>query len=304
MSLLLRLAAQLASYRSYLPIKRDLFFEYHTSKHLGMSRQLSNNHTPRYNVVQCRHYQRRCNLIAPCCNRVVCCHRGHDESRHCSTRLSGSARSSVTLVVCTVCQRAQPITRNLRNCRFADCRTSFGNYHCRKCLIWTGGEAFHCDICDCCYSGKRSETRHCPTCKKCYPLSASDHPCTRFDKCSLCNESLGSSNQRSINTSCGHPMHESCFTQRVLVNFSCPKRGCGRPLANLNQWRGACDTLFRHPNTYRNVVVTLFCDTCRQVSRARYNAGRPHCSHCNSSDIRLLPPSATNSGSSSRSRQR
>ena len=274
------------------------------SKSRNMSRHQINS--PRYSVVQCRHYHRRCNLLAPCCNRVVCCHRGHDESGHCNTRLCGSARSTVNTVICTACQRAQPITRNLRNCRFPDCRASFGTYHCRRCLIWTTGDAFHCDACDCCYNGKRSETRHCNICKKCYPLTSNDHPCTRYDKCSLCERSFSSSQQRLHPTICGHAMHESCFIQRVLVNFACPRRGCGRPLANIGQWRAARDSVIRHPNTYRNVIVTLFCNTCRQVSRARFNAGRPHCSHssCNSSDIRLLPPSPSNSGSSSRSRHR
>ena len=239
----------------------------------------------RYASVPCRHYRRHCSIVAPCCNHVFCCTRGHDESKTCRVKLD-SARHLVNSVICNSCKRLQPVSRT---CRYTDCKRVFGSYYCAVCLIWTDGHAFHCRKCKKCYKGKAEETQHCDVCQKCYPLSSRGHKCARFINCASCGENLSNSRQRLHVARCGHSFHETCFTRRIAVNFSCPHPGCRRPMADVNAWHR---------------TVTLYCYRCQSRSQCRNTTGSFSCPLCRSTNVRILGYGSTGAGSSSSHAQR
>ena len=77
----------------------------------------------------CVHYERNCNIIAPCCQRVYGCRICHDE-------LSPSThpdmnRFLVREIVCKNCHTQQPVSNQCTNCQ-----TLFGEYHCGICNLW------------------------------------------------------------------------------------------------------------------------------------------------------------------------
>ncbi len=244
----------------------------------------------RLTTVPCPHYNRQCNLIAPCCGRVTCCHRG----THCNQPFD---RSRVTTVVCTACGRAQPLGRR---CRY--CRSTFGRHYCRTCVQWSNSDAFHCSRCGHCIRGRREHTRHCDRCGKCYPLSSREHTCAPIAsaRCAAgCNESMGESRQRLFTPPCGHAMHEQCFLRRVLLNFSCPRSDCRKPIADIGTWRSAVAS-----NRTTTCSVFVHCNSCGLTLRTRVNRGTPVCSACGSSNACIVPPGSPVSGESSSSRLR
>jgi len=178
-------------------------------------------------TVSCSHYRRYCNIWAPCCRKIVCCHRGHDESRSCSVSLTTN-RSSITTIICMSCKRRQTITDASKTCRY--CSQVFGQYFCRICRMWDKGPAFHCSRCGHCINNPRQETYHCTVCNMCYPITSRDHRCAIFDKCASCRQPLRGSHQRSYATPCGHTMHERCYRDILARSNICPFPGCRKPL--------------------------------------------------------------------------
>ena len=245
----------------------------------------------RYPTAPCRHYRRRCSTVAPCCNRIFCCTRGHDESRSCQVRLD-AARHLVNSIVCNSCKRLQPVSRM---CRYSDCKTVFGSHYCAICLIWLDGHAFHCSKCNKCYSGRREEAEHCNVCNKCYPLSSRDHKCTKFVRCTMCGENLSNSRDRLYAARCGHTFHESCFKRRIATNFSCPRSDCKRPMTDIN-------TLQRMTNVQG--VVTIQCNRCQTRTQCRLGSRSVHCQNCRSSNVRIVSQGTNGAGSSSAHAQR
>jgi uncharacterized CHY-type Zn-finger protein len=77
----------------------------------------------------CVHYERNCNIVAPCCGRIFGCRICHDE-------LSGVGhppmnRFMIREVVCKNCDTRQATSNQCINCR-----TVFGEYHCSICNLW------------------------------------------------------------------------------------------------------------------------------------------------------------------------
>lgn len=58
-----------------------------------------------FEPVRCRLYGRNCNLVAPCCGAIVCCHVGHEEST-CPHKLD---RSSAQQLLCLSCKELVPV---------------------------------------------------------------------------------------------------------------------------------------------------------------------------------------------------
>jgi RING finger/CHY zinc finger protein 1 len=119
------------------------------------------------------HYERKCDIIAPCCRRPYGCRICHDEmSLACGTM----DRFAISAIVCRRCKRVQCSKTN--ECE--SCRTPFAEYHCAECNLWmsTDKEPFHCDLCGICRVGGRENYRHCDTCCMCVSASVYDtHGC-------------------------------------------------------------------------------------------------------------------------------
>lgn len=244
--------------------------------------------------VPCGHYQRHCSIVAPCCGKVFCCHRGHEESPgDCRQRFD---KRRIRSVVCNVCGRLQ--ARGAR-CKSKSCRKLFGTHFCDICVIWTDSPAFHCSHCGYCYAGRANESRHCSRCRKCYPVRSWNHPCADCNgPCVLCNQPMNRSRERLQIAPCGHAFHSSCFQRRILHKFSCPRSDCRRPMADMSQWRGARAAAAISPEEFATVVVALVCNDCHKKFHSAYGSSQ-RCPYCRSYNSRLVPPSSPISRGSS-----
>jgi uncharacterized CHY-type Zn-finger protein len=77
----------------------------------------------------CVHYERNCNIIAPCCSRVYGCRICHDELS--PPEHPDMNRFMVREIVCKNCHAQQPVSNQC-----IQCHTVFGEYHCGICNLW------------------------------------------------------------------------------------------------------------------------------------------------------------------------
>lgn len=246
---------------------------------------------PAVGTTVCTHYQRRVNLVAPCCGRVVCCHRGHDEARVCRSRLDLKA---VAVVVCTTCGQRQPVANACRACS-----RSFGEHGCTICRMWYAGDGFHCNQCGVCRAGRARDAVHCKACSMCYPLRAGAfaHTCAGAalsGRCPVCGEGMARSRKPAVAMACGHAMHAQCFLQHVKTSFACPVRECRKTVANMRDWNRALDAVAEaelRANPARTVRV--YCFDCRATSTVRTAGNLKKCKvpQCGSYNTVRIPPS-------------
>ena len=77
----------------------------------------------------CVHYERNCNIVAPCCQRVFGCRICHDELS--DTEHPPMNRFLIQQVVCKNCNTQQAVSNQCINCQ-----TVFGEYFCGVCNLW------------------------------------------------------------------------------------------------------------------------------------------------------------------------
>jgi uncharacterized CHY-type Zn-finger protein len=77
----------------------------------------------------CVHYERNCNIVAPCCENIYGCRICHDELSPPSH--PDMNRFLVREVVCKNCHTQQPASNKCTHCQ-----TVFGEYHCGICNLW------------------------------------------------------------------------------------------------------------------------------------------------------------------------
>lgn len=239
----------------------------------------------------CTHSTRNCNLIAPCCGRVVCCHKGHDASGSCRTRLEKiGERRRITRMVCGSCGKEQGVRKR---CQY--CANSFGRYACTICILYDNVDAFHCRECGICRRGRKTDQWHCTNCNCCFPLSSYGHMCSMNlnGPCAFCNVNMRHSTQRNILMRCGHAMHESCFRQRVQRNFSCPTRGCNMTVGDIRRHITGIFGESAAPSSN----TTVYCQDCRRTSRGSTSRNYWRCGICGG--INAAPISRDRSGASS-----
>lgn len=132
----------------------------------------------------CVHYERNCNIVAPCCNRVFGCRICHDEAS--AAGHPPLDRFTIREVVCKNCN-----TRQNASNQCVECQTVFGEYHCGTCNLWMSmvcvclerfvvacltldrqaKKPFHCDQCGFCRVGGVESFRHCSECCMCISVS-------------------------------------------------------------------------------------------------------------------------------------
>lgn len=233
----------------------------------------------------CVHYARNCNLVAPCCNNVVCCHVGHDTNKICSAALD---RTKVTTIVCCSCKQPQSIAAA---CRY--CGRTFAEKACIVCKLWYSGDAYHCSSCGVCRRGRPDQVRHCTVCNVCYPLdgTAKPHICspdTTARLCVGCNTEMKNSRSPVVTMRCGHAMHTHCFLHRVRSNFSCPRRDCRKVVADIQSWYDALDHTPNAPSM--SPPTTVSCVDCRAITQAQPLGFYARCAVCRSMNTVRVPP--------------
>ncbi|XP_063907824.1 RING finger and CHY zinc finger domain-containing protein 1-like [Zophobas morio] len=155
----------------------------------------------------CNHYQRKCKLVTPCCNKIYTCRFCHDEQE--SHTLN---RKAVKEVVCMVCGERQDVRYNCYSCE-----VKFGKYYCLECNLFDDEDKgqFHCEGCGICRVGGGDNFFHCDVCNMCLSIGMlGNHKCVEnrsHTDCPICMEDMHSSRSNLHIPKCGHLLHETCF---------------------------------------------------------------------------------------------
>ena len=249
----------------------------------------------------CVHYVRYCMLLSPCCQKVVCCHIGHDEMRCCGRKLD---RSQVTQIVCAKCSTVQDLGRSC-----VKCKASFGRKFCEPCRLWYADNGVHCDDCGICRKGRRCDYMHCPICRICLETqTVGGHTCSDnafSSRCPRCNEGMQNSSHPCVLMRCGHAMHSHCFKEHVAQSYACPRADCRKSVGDMSSYFCELDSLVERDlremqqRGERVSNVSIHCFDCRRRSVTPNHGRYRKCGHsdCNSYNTALLPSA---SGSSSR----
>jgi uncharacterized CHY-type Zn-finger protein len=78
----------------------------------------------------CVHYERNCNIVSPCCNRIFGCRICHDELSQ--PGHPPMNRYEIREIICKNCQTRQSSKTN----QCISCQTVFGEYYCNICNLW------------------------------------------------------------------------------------------------------------------------------------------------------------------------
>ena len=104
----------------------------------------------------CNHYQRTCEILAPCCNIFYFCHICHDDKYN-GVKGPGFLverldRKQIKIVKCTKCSKEQ---ESSPQCKF--CNSVFAKYYCKECNLFENSpnkDIYHCYECGICRIGK------------------------------------------------------------------------------------------------------------------------------------------------------
>eukprot|EP00092_Neocalanus_flemingeri_P029884 GFUD01032449.1.p1 GENE.GFUD01032449.1~~GFUD01032449.1.p1 ORF type:complete len:336 (+),score=92.06 GFUD01032449.1:164-1171(+) len=235
----------------------------------------------------CSHYQRKCQLVSPCCDQPYNCRFCHDED---STNHTLDRRS-VKEVVCLVCSARQALS-NL--CSSQDCGTVFGGaYFCGVCKLFDDVDKgqFHCDGCGICRIGGREKFSHCDTCGLCLPAGKS-HKCvsnTSHNNCPVCLEDIHTSRLEAHIPPCSHLLHLTCYQDMVRTGlYACPT--CGLSMQDMSMvWadidREVASTPM--PREYAGLYREILCKDCNQTGTATFHIVGMKCLSCGSYNTTL-----------------
>lgn len=195
--------------------------------------------------INCVHYDRKCVVVSPCCNKIYGCRICHDESissyDNSSASVSGIShvgangmnrsgvctktmdRFAIKEIICRECHTRQPCANKCINCNI-----QFAEYHCAKCNLWMSNtkRPFHCDQCGFCRVGGREAFKHCNICNMCISTTVyNTHNCMKDkykNNCPVCTEDMFSSRQAPQDLPCGHAIHAHCFRKLAGFDYRCP----------------------------------------------------------------------------------
>jgi len=234
---------------------------------------------------KCSHYERNCNIVAPCCNRAVGCRICHDETS--PPGHPAMNRFMVREVVCKLCG-----TRQMASNQCINCKTIFGEYHCNKCNLWMSQskKPFHCDQCGFCRVGGQENFRHCSECCMCISVNVFDtHRCFKDkykNNCPVCREDMFSSRQSPQDLPCGHAIHAHCFRKLAGFDYRCPicKKTVVSQQSMAAAWEARARDIAEHPMpSDLQRIVDIMCNDCETKSHARnWHFLGIQCGHCSS----------------------
>jgi len=240
---------------------------------------------PQQEDTKCTHYDRNCNIVAPCCNRIVGCRICHDE-----TSPPGHPpmnRFMIREVVCKLCG-----TRQMASNQCINCKVVFGEYHCSKCNLWMSQskKPFHCNQCGFCRVGGQENFRHCSECCMCISVNVFEtHRCFKDkykNNCPVCREDMFSSRQSPQDLPCGHAIHAHCFRKLAGFDYRCPicKKTVVSQQSMAAAWEARARDIAEHPMpSDLQRIVDIMCNDCETKSHARnWHFLGIQCGHCSS----------------------
>lgn len=233
----------------------------------------------------CVHYERNCNMVAPCCDSVFGCRICHDELS--PTGHPPMNRFLVQEVVCKNCSTRQRASNQCTNCQ-----TVFGEYHCGICNLWMSKskKPFHCVQCGFCRVGGVEAFRHCNECCMCISVTVFDnHQCFKDkykNNCPVCHEDMFSSRQSPQDLPCGHAIHAHCFRKLAGFDYRCPicKKTVVSQQSMAAAWEARARDIAEHPMPADlQRIVDIMCNDCEAKShRQQWHFLGIQCPRCSS----------------------
>lgn len=227
---------------------------------------------------RCQHYQRKCALLTPCCDKEYKCRVCHDEAE-------GHVldRRKVENIVCLQCGKQQLVNQHC-----IDCGILFGKYSCLICRLFddVDKKQYHCNDCGMCRVGGRDNFFHCTKCGLCLPKSIKDtHKCLENvsrKNCAVCLEDLHTSRMSCHVPSCGHLIHRKCFEGMLQHGqSSCPT--CNESLVDMSSHWEHLDRIISEtpmPELYKEYHVNILCRDCHKESKVVFHVIGLKCQTC------------------------
>ncbi|KAL6516023.1 hypothetical protein OROGR_019328 [Orobanche gracilis] len=226
----------------------------------------------------CKHYERRCKIRAPCCDKIFTCRHCHNEATNALSNPKERheiVRHDVKQVVCAVCGTEQQVASTCSNCG-----VKFGEYFCDICKFYDDDQV-----------GGRENFFHCPKCGSCYGVSLhNNHLCVEDSMkghCPICYEFLFDSTKQTTILKCGHTMHMECYDEMLRQQqYRCPI--CSKSVENMSRaWERLDQESTAMPEEYRQEVQIL-CNDCNNRSTASFHIFGHKCRHCSSYNTRVI----------------
>jgi len=235
----------------------------------------------------CKHYLRRCKIVAPCCSKIYSCRLCHDDEmndfnvpikdQHCIDRFK------IQKIICTNCDLEQDVSKNCINCN-----TCFGMYFCKICRLFDDIERdqYHCDKCGFCRIGNKNGVYHCNSCNICMSMNfKDDHICKNMKEtyCPICLQDIFSSTDDSIMMKCEHYIHKRCFYELLKKDFKCPL--CQASVVDISEYNKIMDqevnaTLM--PEEYKDKMINIMCNDCHHKAELQFHIVGYKCPNCES----------------------
>ena len=169
----------------------------------------------------CEHYNRKCKLIMPCCNKSFSCRICHDNEMYDNNidfkkaHKLGNHRFNIKDIICQFC-----FTKQKKSKKCVNCQIIFGNYFCNICNLFDDidKQQYHCYKCGFCRVGGKENFKHCDKCNLCVGINT-EHKCSKLGNCTICLEDLQTSRKSLYFLKCNHTLHYNCFTEYIKTNY-------------------------------------------------------------------------------------
>ena len=234
----------------------------------------------------CKHYQRNCMILSPCCNKWFHCRLCHNEDND-----HEIDRYLISKILCKKCLKIQNASNKCINCGI-----EFAEYYCNICKLWKSldTDSFHCEKCNLCWLGKKNEFIHCDNCNTCLKKTAFDsHTCIKDsikNICPICNEKMFGNTYPVIPLKCGHYMHLDCFNEYSKNEYKCPL--CKKSIYDkLDALWDQIDIEMENsqmPNEFKNWISHIICNDCEIKSFVSYHFLYHKCKTCNGYNTNII----------------
>ncbi|KAL4436350.1 hypothetical protein ABPG77_009912 [Micractinium sp. CCAP 211/92] len=254
----------------------------------GRAPALPHYHNATEGILGCKHYRRRCMLVAPCCDKPFVCRLCHDEAADHKVD-----RYAVTEMVCLECATRQPVAGSC-----TACGASMARYYCPICHLFDdepGRHIYHCPFCNFCRQGRGLgvDSFHCMSCNACMSLELfNKHRCVEQSlagTCPVCSDRLFESKHPVKEAPCGHFMHSHCFAAYTRYSYTCPV--CFKSLGDMSVYWKMIDSLLaaeRLPPEYASRKQAILCNDCGKTGEAAFHFVYHKCPDCKSYNTRVL----------------
>ncbi len=245
--------------------------------------------------IGCSHYNRGCQIVAPCCGKIFTCRLCHDEI---TTMLPTPIddihsidRFSIQEIICLKCKKKQKVQQYCENCNLC-----FGNYYCEKCRLFdndtTKGQR-HCEKCGFCRIYGDKEYFHCDGCNQCLGIDLKDnHECIdiKDEVCPICDEEIFITTKDICKVKCGHWIHNECMLGMLNNNnYKCPI--CSKSMVDLTLYNSFLDGQIQNtpmPDEYKDKKVYILCHECNMESQVNYHFYGLKCANCETYNTREI----------------